>query len=373
MILITTQTFPPDRGGMEGLMGGLADELHRAGEKVSVFADRIHTPGVKDPVFPYGIRRFAAPRPVRRRTKAMAVAEAARSRSVTGVFADSWKSVEFVQRFNAPLVVLAHGMEFPARPTDNKRARIARSLAKARTIIANSRYTASLVRPYLPEGDRRLVVINPPIGPQPDPSLTSVARLGKLAEGRGPIVLTLARLEPRKGVDMVIRAMRAISKAFPDALYIVAGEGRDRKRLEQLAEDNGVSGSVCFVGAVDSDFKAALFASSDVFAMPTRREGDSVEGYGMVYVEAGWYGVPSLAGRVGGATDAVLDDETGLTCDAASVADVSAKLMRLIDDSALRKRLGAAAARRAHGPKQWRESLPRYLEALGLAVASTSR
>lgn len=374
MILITTQTFPPDRGGMETLMGGLADALHRSGEKISVFADRVHTPGVDELDLPYPMRRFASVRPVRRRTKAMAIAEAAQGRLVKGLFADSWKSIELLPRLGAPCAVLAHGMEFPTRPSEHKRMRIARSLSKARTVIANSRYTASLVRPYLSDGERRLVVINPPIGRQPDPTPQAIGKLRRIADGRGPVLLTLARLEPRKGVDMVIRAMRNVRKAYPDALYVVAGDGEDRKRLEQLAEDNGVAASVRFVGAVDLDFKAALLASSDVFAMPTRREGDSVEGFGLAYIEAGWHSVPALAGREGGATDAVLDEETGLTCNASSLADVTSKLMRLIDDGALRKRLGAAAAKRAHGPLQWSESLPRYLAALGLElVASRAR
>lgn len=364
MILITTQTFPPDRGGMETLMGGLADALYASGQPIAVFADRIHSSGLAEREgVPYPIRRFSSVRPLRRRTKALAVAEAARANDAKGLFADSWKSIELLPPFAIPIAVLAHGMEFPAAPSASKRARIARSLKRARVVIANSRFTASLVEPYM-GGAHRLTVINPPIERQPEPSARGLSDVRRMISGHGPVLLTVARLEPRKGIDMVIRAMRDARRAYPEALYIVAGGGEDRGRLEQIAADNGVADCVIFVGPVDGDIKAGLFASCDVFAMPTRREGNSVEGFGIVYIEAGWYGVPSIAGREGGAPDAVIDGQTGLLCNATNLADVTRQIMRLLDDDRLRRHLSAAAERRARGELQWAHALPRFLAAL---------
>lgn len=362
MILITTQCFPPDRGGIQMVMGGLADALHASGKDVSVFADRVRQNGAVLRV-PYTIKRFAGLKPPRRRFKAWGVARAARSGHVEGIFADSWKSIELLPNLDVPVAVLAHGMEFPAYAAAGKRARISRAFAKARTVIANSAYTASLAEPYL--GERtRLIVVNPPIGPMPVPTEEALRRVRRTIGGRSPVLLTLARLEARKGVDMVIRALPEILKSHPQALYVVAGDGGDRARLERLAATMGVVAHVHFAGAVDGDAKAALFSSADAFVMPVRREGDSVEGYGIVFIEAGWYGVPSLAGREGGAIDAVRENETGLLCNASDGADVTRQILRLLDDEALRARLGTAAAARARNEAQWTHVISLYLEAL---------
>jgi phosphatidylinositol alpha-1,6-mannosyltransferase len=120
---------------------------------------------------------------------------------------------------------------------------------------------------------------------------------------------------------------------------------------------------VRFVGAVDGDIKAATFAAADVFAMPSRRIGNSVESFGIAYLEAGWYGAPSLAGNDGGAADAVSDGETGLICDGGNPDSVADALLQLLDE-ARRKPLGAAARARAHGSAQWASTLPAYLAAL---------
>ncbi len=367
MIIITTQNFPPDRGGIETLMGGLADSLAQAGEKIAVYADRIRTAGLLErSALSYPVQRFGNLRPLRRRVKAGAVAVAARASGVKGIFADSYKSIELLPALDVPIAVLAHGMEFPARPSPFKRARIKRALGKARTVIANSAYTATLVRPYLSDGDRRLRIVNPPIGEQPEPPAQAKDQVRRLIAGRSPVLLSLSRLEPRKGVDMVVRSLPAVLKSHPSAVFVIAGGGDDRARLERLASDTGVTAHVHFAGPVDGEMKAALLASADLFAMPTRRERDSVEGFGIVFVEAGWYGVPAIAGRDGGAPDAVIDGKTGLLCDGSAPADVSGKIMRILDDTDLRRRLGAAAAERARA-SLWAAALPKFLDALGAA------
>jgi len=362
VILIATQNFPPDRGGIENLMGGLADNLFAAGQPLEVYADRVRGEGEMSPR-EYPLYRFGGARPWRRRRKARAIEKAVRSGGISGIFADSWKSSELLTGLDVPIAVLAHGMEFPHNPGAGKRARIRKALQPACAVIANSAYTASLVRPYVSEGTP-LIVINPPIAPQPQPDPQALAALRPLVDGRGPLLMTLARLEPRKGVDKVIGALADIRSKFPDVLYVVAGGGDDRARLEQLAAAAGVADSVHFAGSVDDGAKAALFSLADVFVMPARREGDSVEGFGIVYREAGWYGVPALAGREGGATDAVIEGETGLLCDADSQADVTAALLRLLEDDVARRRMGEAAAALARGAGQWRVAAERFVATL---------
>jgi phosphatidylinositol alpha-1,6-mannosyltransferase len=158
MILITTQCFPPDRGGIEILMGGLADALTAAGKDVIVFADRMHE-AAGEMSAPYTIKRYGGFKPLRRWLKAHAVAKAVKSGHVEAVFADSWKSIERLPKLKVPVVVLAHGMEFPANPTSGKQGRIVRALAQATRVVATAAYTASQATPYVASRDPLRVII----------------------------------------------------------------------------------------------------------------------------------------------------------------------------------------------------------------------
>jgi phosphatidylinositol alpha-1,6-mannosyltransferase len=364
MIIITTQCFPPKLGGIENLMGGLAQSLASAGRQVKVFADASRDPGH----FPsFTVTRYGGFKPLRRFLKARDVTRACRSHGVEGLFADSWKSIERLGKVPVPVSVLAHGMEFPASPTPSKARRIRAALARAGCVIASSSYTASLVAPYLDQARTRLVVINPPIGPQPEPPADERNALEAIINGRSPVIASLSRLEPRKGIDSVIDALPALIARHPSLVYLVAGGGDDRQRLEELARERGVSPAVTFLGAVNADRKAALYSVANVFAMPTRREGNSVEGFGIVYLEAGWYGLPALATRDGGAVDAVREADTGLLCLPRDANDVAEKLERLIVDARGERRMAEAARKRARGEAQWSIQVQEYLKTLARA------
>jgi phosphatidylinositol alpha-1,6-mannosyltransferase len=360
--ILVTQNFPPDPGGIETLMGGLAGALAAAGHAVEVFADRNRS-GLPEAIPPgVVLHRFGGPRPWRRLRKRLALWRALRGGAPHAVICDSWKSVEALPECAAPLLVLAHGMEFPPAPSPRKAARMARALGRATAVAANSRDTAGLVAPHA--GAVPVAVVNPPIAPQPAPDAAADAAAAALVAGHGPVVLSLARLEPRKGIDMVIRALPALAAAHPGVLHLVAGSGPDAPRLRGLAESLGVAQRVRFLGRVEEGMKAALFRHADLFAMPARREGASVEGFGIVYLEAAWHGVPALAGRAGGAADAVAEGETGALCEAADPAAVEAALLALLADDAGRRAMGARAAARVRADFLWPAVLPRYLALL---------
>ncbi|WP_376098084.1 glycosyltransferase family 4 protein [Roseomonas sp. CCTCC AB2023176] len=345
MILVLAQAFPPDTGGIQSVMGHLAEALGRSGEEVMVFADRVRDGGdaAAPAGAPYTVRRFTGPKPIRRRWKALAARRIMRQGSVTGIVADSWKSLEFLPRPGVPIVALAHGMEFPSHPRSGKGSRIRRSLAAVTAVAANSSYTADLVRAVIGDAGPPITVVNPAVPSQPEPTEAARQEAASLLADASPVLLTLARLEPRKGVDRVIEALPSLAARHPGLIYLVAGDGPDAPRLRALAAERGVAERVRFLGRVAEEVKPALLAAADLFAMPARREGDSVEGFGVVYLEAAWFGVPSLAGREGGAADAVRDGESGVLCDGADPAAVQDAIGRLLDDSALRRRLGDAA------------------------------
>ena len=365
MIYIATQCFFPDLGGIEGVMTGLADHLAAQGQRVRVFADGDAADAVGDGAKAYPVLRSSGFKPWRRWRKRRAMAAAMRHEVVQGVFADSWKSLAAVPPQLGPIVVLAHGSEYPAADTLSvaKRARLVAALDRADAILVSSDYTAERVRAFLSDRPERLRVLPPPIEAQPEPSAEAIGKARALIGEGGPVVTTLARLEPRKGVDMTLRALPGLLRRHPGLVYAVAGAGADLPRLQAMAVELGVAGQVRFAGRVDDDLRAALLAATDVFCMPVRREGASVEGFGLTFIEAGWYGAPAVAGRDGGAATAVLDGETGLLCDGSDPAAVEAALGRLLEDAALRERLGAAAKTRARG-FAWENRVGDYLEAL---------
>ncbi|MFZ1946453.1 MAG: glycosyltransferase [bacterium] len=168
------------------------------------------------------------------------------------------------------------------------------------------------------------------------------------------VILTVARLDIHKGHDTVIRALPSILSEVPDAIYVVAGEGVMRSRLVALSDRLGVGDRVVFTGDLPRPDIVALFRACDVFAMISRVEESSVEGFGIVFLEAGALGRPVVGGRSGGVPDAVADGETGLLVDPADPQDVARAVTRILSDRDLAARLGEAGRRRAREQFTWK-------------------
>ncbi len=164
----------------------------------------------------------------------------------------------------------------------------------------------------------------------------------------GPLVVSVSRLVPRKGMDVLIKAVGRLRAQHPDLALAIGGAGRDRARLERAAKRCGAP--VWFLGRVDDADLPLLDAAADIWAMCCRDRwsGLEQEGFGIVFLEAAAAGVAQVAGRSGGAGEAVLHGQTGLVVDhPEDPVVVAAALATLLDDSGLRERLGAEARRRA--------------------------
>lgn len=180
------------------------------------------------------------------------------------------------------------------------------------------------------------------------------ARLG--LTGR-PVVVCVSRLVPRKGQDTLILAMPAILAREPEAVLLIVGGGPYAGQLKKLAAETGVQDSVRFTGPVPWDELPAHYGAGDVFAMPcrTRRGGLDVEGLGIVYLEASATGLPVVAGDSGGAPDAVLEGETGWVARGGSAEESADRIVTLLQDPALRRRMGERG--RAWVEEKWRWDL----------------
>ncbi|MEU0081593.1 glycosyltransferase family 4 protein [Micromonospora tulbaghiae] len=169
-----------------------------------------------------------------------------------------------------------------------------------------------------------------------------------------PVVVCVSRLVPRKGQDMLIRALPEIRRRVPDAALLVVGGGPYRSTLEKLARQTGLERDVVFTGSVPSAELPAHYAAGDVYTMPcrTRNRGLDVEGLGIVYLEASATGLPVVAGDSGGAPDAVREGETGYVVGGRDVARLADRVATLLADRDLARQFGAAG--RAWVEREWR-------------------
>ncbi|WNV83550.1 glycosyltransferase family 4 protein [Umezawaea sp. Da 62-37] len=167
----------------------------------------------------------------------------------------------------------------------------------------------------------------------PDPAARAEMR-ARYGLGDRPVVVCVSRLVPRKGQDVLIRALPAIRGQVPDAALLIVGGGPYRRKLEALAAATGVAEHVVFTGSVPWSELPAHYNAGDVFAMPcrTRGKGLDVEGLGLVFLEASATGLPVVAGDSGGAPETVLDHETGMIVDGTDVEEVAETIGDLLAD-----------------------------------------
>jgi phosphatidylinositol alpha-1,6-mannosyltransferase len=184
--------------------------------------------------------------------------------------------------------------------------------------------------------------------------------------GDKPTVLCLSRLVPRKGQDMLIRALPDVRSEIGDATLVIVGGGPDSKRLADLAHEHGVADHVVFTGSVPAEELAAYHNIADVFAMParTRGRGLDVEGLGIVYLEASATGVPVIAGDSGGAPETVRQGETGLVVDGRSTTQLTDALTALLGDPELCLSMGTAGREWVQSRWRWEHMAGRLRQLL---------
>jgi phosphatidylinositol alpha-1,6-mannosyltransferase len=170
-----------------------------------------------------------------------------------------------------------------------------------------------------------------------------------------PVVVCVARLVPRKGQDMLIRAMSEVLRSVPAALLLLVGGGPDHDRLTRLVASSGLDDAVVMTGSVPWEDVPPYVDAGDVFAMPcrTRRFGLEPEALGIVFLEASATGLPVVVGDSGGAPDACLDGETGYVVDGTSPPAIAARLVELLQDRDLAARMGKRGREWVEAEWQW--------------------
>lgn len=191
----------------------------------------------------------------------------------------------------------------------------------------------------------------------PEPRSSALMKKLGIADDNAEILLTVSRLTPRKGHDLVIRAM-ALLRDRPRLRYVIVGAGDDRGRLEALAEKLGLTDRVIFAGRVDDKDLPDYYRLCDIYVMPNREvleSTDSIEGFGISFIEANACGKPSIGGRSGGAGAAVVDGVTGWLVDPESPGELAEKIAGFLDNPESAAEMGRNGRERVIAGFSWKD------------------
>ena len=329
MYLIVTRSFPPELGGMQSLMWGLTKEMSK-NFMIKVFADYQKNHNEFDQQENFSIERVGGFKFLRKIRKAHLINQFLKENKVQGIFADHWKSLELIKT-DKKKYCLIHGKEINHQKGSSLNKRVVKVLNNVEVVIANSEYTKNLA---VNNGvnNEKVKVINPGVNPAKELNKNSLEKVESLLKVKTPRLITVSRFDKRKNHEKVIMALRNLKQKYPDIVYICIGYGDEERNLKKLVQELNLSAQVMFFKNISDDLKNALVAKSNIFVMPSIIHKTSVEGFGIAYIEAAQYGVPSLGGKDGGATDAIQHDKTGLICDGNNLENIYSSLNMMIEN-----------------------------------------
>ncbi|MGW4887276.1 glycosyltransferase family 4 protein [Streptomyces murinus] len=365
--LIVTNDFPPRPGGIQAFLHNMALRLDP--DRLVVYAstwkrsrEGVEATAAFDAEQPFTVVRdrttMLLPTPGATRRAAGLLREHGCTSVWFGAAAPLGLMAPALRRAGAErLVATTHGHEAGWAQLPAARQLLRRIGEATDTITYLGEYTRSRIAGALsPEAAARMVQLPPGVDEKTfHPASGGDEVRARLGLTDRPVVVCVSRLVPRKGQDTLIRAMPRILTAEPDAVLLIVGGGPYEQDLRRLARETGVDAAVRFTGAVPWSELPAHYGAGDVFAMPcrTRRGGLDVEGLGIVYLEASATGLPVIAGDSGGAPDAVLDGETGWVVRGGEPGEAAERIVTLLGDPELRRRMGERGRRWVEEKWRW--------------------
>jgi len=360
MFVVITRNFPPDIGGMQSLMEGLSIGLSSHGE-VKVFADHYPNCEEYDAKSKLDIERMSGLKVIRKFRKAFLINDFLKKNKVKALFFDHWKSLEHINieyLNNIPNFCLIHSKEINHEIGSSLNKRMNKVFKKAKFIIANSRYTKSLgVELGLEEN--KIHVINPgtfyPLTVYQEEKNNAKSFFGSAF----PKIITVARLDKRKGHQNILMTIKNLIPTFPDIKYICVGDGEEKSNLESLIKQLDIESYVVMLPRINEKLKNALISEANLFLMPSVMYKKSVEGFGISFIEAATYGVASIGGKIGGQADAIEEGKSGFLCDGNDLNSIYETILKFFHNDQY-KILGLQAKERSKKFK-WDNIVKQYL------------
>ncbi len=320
MHLVVTRSFPPELGGMQNLMWGLTNSISKY-NLTKVFADYQENHKEIDNSVSFSVERIGGTKLLRKYRKAYLVNEfIKKNNKVECIIADHWKSLELIKS-NKKKICLIHSKEINHDKGTRSNKRVLNVLNNVDYVIANSEFTKNLA---IQNGviSSKIKVINPGVYPVNTFDKKILNEAENLLKGKNPRLITVSRLDKRKNHEKVIMALRNLKEIYPNIVYTCVGFGEEEANIKKLVKELKLENHILFLKNISQDLKNALVSKSNLFVMPSIIHKKSVEGFGIAYVEAAQYGIPSIGGIDGGASDAIKDKETGIICDGNSLDEI---------------------------------------------------
>jgi len=257
---------------------------------------------------------------------------------------EGWIAWLLKLRHGLPYLCYMHGEETALTTSREYELMIRRVLAGAELVIANSRNTEGLLHRRWGVPPRKVRLLFPGVdATRFVPAERNDQVRHRLGWGNRPVVLTVGRLQRRKGHDHMILALDHVRRRIPDVLYAIAGAGEEYGRLADLVAGKDLGSHVCFLGEVDDATLIDCYQQCDLFVLPNRQDGRDIEGFGMVLLEAQACGKPVVAGASGGTEETMQIPETGRVVDCRGPDHLAALLVELLSQPTLLARMGHAA------------------------------
>ena len=329
MYLIVTRSFPPELGGMQNLMWGLTNELSKH-YMLKVFADYFDNHKDFDEKVSFSIERVGGIKLFRKYRKAHLINEFIKENKVECIIGDHWKSLELIKS-NKKKICLIHSKEINHNKDTNLNKRVLNVLNNVETVVANSKFTKDLAISFGVQEDK-IIVINPGVDPIQELDKETIDKVENLLKHKTPRLITVSRFDKRKNHEKVIMSLRNLKQTYPDIIYICVGYGDEEVNIKKLVEELDLKKQVIFFKDISNNLKNSLIAKSNVFVMPSIIYKKSVEGFGIAYVEAAQYGIPSIGGKDGGASDAINHEKTGLICDGNNLDEVYSTINSMLEN-----------------------------------------
>ena len=329
MYLIVTRSFPPEIGGMQNLMWGLSRELSK-NFMIKVFADHIEDHKNFDEQASFSIERVGGIKLLRKYRKAQLINEYVKENKIDGIIADHWKSLELIKT-SKKKYCLIHSKEINHPKGSGQNKRLVNVLNNVEKVIANSHFTKNLAI-ELGINAKKVIVINPGIDPAEELNKKILDKVESILKVKNPRLITVSRFDKRKNHEKIIMALRNLKQIYPDIVYICIGYGEEEENIKKLVKELDLEAQVMFFKDITSDLKNALISKSNIFVMPSIIHKKSVEGFGIAYVEAAQYGIPSIGGKDGGAADAIDHEKTGLICDGNSLDEIYSSINSILEN-----------------------------------------
>jgi phosphatidylinositol alpha-1,6-mannosyltransferase len=359
-IAIITLDYPPQVGGVAEYLRNLADQFDP--KQLVVIAQRAKNSFLFDLNQPYVMYRlpfffrFIRPKWLH---AYRAIRRIIRKEGIEEIIISHVLPVGYIcLLLKLPFTVICHGYDVLAAAHSNpwKEYWLKRILNKSKHIVVNSNFTKNEIV-KLGIDEKKIIIAHPCPAIQSREISDAEIEEKKTVIGvpeENQVLFSFGRLVERKGFDMVLLSLAMVLEKMPNLTYVIAGDGPDRKRLQELVKKYNIEEHVIFAGKISSDERDIYYSLCDVFCMPARIVNDiDVEGFGMVYLEANVFGKPVIGGKSGGVPDAIIDGENGLLVEPEDPEALAEAILRLLSDEPLRMKMGMAGAKRVKEEFTW--------------------